>query len=58
MTIELRDGEVLNEDDIMSRVAYSSEERRNFEECPENFVTHENQAMVTHLSALRQYLIN
>ncbi|GBN37819.1 hypothetical protein AVEN_146430-1 [Araneus ventricosus] len=55
--------EVSSEDDIVSRVTCGSEERRNFEECPEsdeeNFVTHQKLShddALVHTEALLNYL--
>ncbi|GBN81424.1 hypothetical protein AVEN_187308-1, partial [Araneus ventricosus] len=55
--------EVLSDDDIVSRVTCGSEERRNFEECPEsdeeNLVTHQKLSLgdaLVHAEALLNYL--
>ncbi|GBN96917.1 hypothetical protein AVEN_202791-2-1, partial [Araneus ventricosus] len=55
--------EVLNDDDIVSRVTCDSEETRNFEECPksdeENLVTHHKLSYgdaLVHTEALLNYL--
>ncbi|GBM18012.1 hypothetical protein AVEN_100959-1 [Araneus ventricosus] len=56
-------GEVLSDDDIVSRVTCGSEETRNFEECPEsdeeNLVTHQKLShgdALVHTEALLNYL--